>query len=270
MKLLTFVEIDLRKIMPFLIGLFLVALLAFQGIFYNAVSSMNDDLVTGAAENAVPMEEYLQSLDKMSLTSILDVNTFPLVLLGFIGLVLILFGFLLWYKEWFGASKRIYTLLSIKGSRFRIFISKLIVFLLVFISYYGIILLNLYLATVVMGAVLPETILADNLFQSFIIHSQLLPFILPVSGASLFFNVVFIMMMFAILSVLVLMDRSKKIWGMIVGFLYMSSTIALFIYLTGLELFTDERTLVNWIFTVVVLALSTGISYYLLKKKVSI
>ncbi|MEH6945400.1 hypothetical protein [Bacillus sp. JJ722] len=270
MKFLTFVEIDLRKIIPFLLGMYAIAIIGFQGMFLKVTYDTKEELVRGATEMGVSMEEFIKSADKISLTSIIDQNPYPLIVLIFVGLGLILFGFYLWYKEWFGASKRIYTLLSIKGSRFRIFFSKLVVFMFVFIAYYGIVLFNIFVSSLVLKFILPKEIIADNLVQNFILHSKVLPFIIPVSGEALLFNLSFLVMMFAILSVFVLWDRSKRIWGMVGGFIYMVSTVVLFFYLNTLDLYTSERTLVNWAFTITVLTISTAISYYLLKKKVSI
>ena len=270
MKFLTFVEIDLRKIIPFLLGMYAIAIAGFQGLFVKLVSNVNEQIVQGAAESGTTMDEYLKTLDKMSLTSIIDPNPFPLIVLIFVGLGLILFGFYLWYKEWFGASKRIYTLLSIKGSRFRIFTSKLATFLFIFVAYYGIVLLNLIISSFLVKFLLPEQIIGSDLVQNYILHSQFLPFVIPVSLGSLLFNLAFLIMMFAILSVFVLWDRSKRIWGMIGGFIYTGSTVAVFFYLNTLDLYTSERTIVNWGFVLCVLAISTAFSYYLLKKKVSI
>lgn len=270
MKFLTFVEIDLRKIFPFLLGMYVIAIVGFQGIFAKLASNVNGKIVQSAAESGTTLDEYLKTIDKMSFISIIDSNPLPLVMLIFVGLALILFGFYLWYKEWFGASKRIYTLLSIKGSRFRIFTSKLVAFLFIFVTYYGIVLLNLFLSSFIVKFILPDQIIASDLVQNYILHSQLLPFVIPVSGASLLFNIAFLIMMFSILSVFVLWDRSKRIWGMIGGFIFMGSTVAVFFYLNTLDLYTSEKTIVNWAFTLCVLAISTSFSHYLLKKKVSI
>ncbi|MEO4054631.1 hypothetical protein [Solibacillus sp. CAU 1738] len=270
MKFLTFVEIDLRKIFPFLLGMYAIAIAGFQGFFVKLASNLNGQIVQGAAESGTTLEEYLKTIDKISLASIIDSNILPLVVQIFVGLGLILLGFYLWYKEWFGASKRIYTLLSIKGSRFRIFTSKLVVFLLIFVTYYGIVLLNLFISSFLVKFILPEQIIASDLVQNYILHSQFLPFVIPVSGGSLLFNLAFLIMMFSILSVFVLWDRSKRIWGMIGGFIYMGSTVVVFFYLNTLDLYTSEISIVNWAFTLCVLTISTAFSYYLLKKKVSI
>ncbi|MGM9927774.1 MAG: hypothetical protein ACI35P_07460 [Bacillus sp. (in: firmicutes)] len=270
MKFLTFVEIDLRKIIPFLIGLYVLAVISFQGMFFKTVSGFNEELSKSAINSGSTMEEFLKTVDKVSLTTLLDNNPYPLLLMVVIGLALILFGYYLWYKEWFGASKRIYTLLSMKGSRFRIFTSKLTVFLFMFMAFYGVVLVNLLLSSLMMNLVLPEQIVSAHLVQNVILHSEILPFVLPVSLSALLYKLAFIVMIFAILSVFVLMDRSRKIWGMVCGFIYTVVYMAIFVYIMRLELFTSERVLVNWLFVGITLMISVVISYYLLKKKVSI
>lgn len=270
MKFLTFVEIDLRKIIPFLIGMFVITIIGFQGLFMKSLSNVKKDLVNSASQSGTTMEEYLQTIDKINLTAIIDPNPYSLLFLIFIGLTLILFGFYLWYKEWFGASKRIYTLLSIRGSRFRILTSKLLVFMLIFSSFYGVVLLNIFISEVLMNFMLPEQAVANHLVQNFLIHSQYLPLVIPVSLDSLIYQLAFLVMIFTILSVFVLLDRSKKIWGLISGLIYVIGSIALFIYINTLDLFSSEKLLINWAFTGVFIFLSAAISYYLLKKKVSI
>lgn len=270
MKFLTFVETDLRKIIPFLLGMYVLAFIGFQGLFYKLVSTANSELVKSASASGKTLEEYLKGADKLSLVQLLDSNPYPLLFVIFVGLALILFGFYLWYKEWFGASKRIYTLLSIKGSRLRIFFSKLTVFLLIFCGFYGVVLLNLYLSGLMMNLVLPENSVADNLVQNVLLHSQFISFVIPVSLSSLLFNLTFIVMIFAILSVFVLWDRSKKILGMIGGIIYVIASMAIFFYINTLYLYTTERLQINWAFTLTFLLGSFLFSTYLLKKKLSI
>ena len=270
MKFLTFVEIDLRKIIPFLIGVFTIAILGFQGIFYKLVSNMNELLVNGAAQSGTSLEEYLKTIDAISLTQLIDENPYPILFMIFIGLACILFGFYIWYKEWFGASKRIYTLLSIKGSRFRIFASKLTVFLFIFLSYYAVVFINLYLSTIQMSIILPEQVIASHLIENFALHSQFISYVLPIGISAIGYKLLFIMMIFSILSVFVLLDRSKKIWGMITGLVYIIGSMVLFFYIITLDLYTTEKLLADWSFAGILFLLSTAISYYLLKKKVSI
>lgn len=270
MKFLTFVEIDLRKVIPFLLGVFAVAIIGFQGLFFKLVSNTKTELMNNAGQSGVSLDEYLKTVEPISLTGIIDSNPYPILLMIFIGLACILFGFYVWYKEWFGASKRIYTLLSIKGSRFRIFMSKLTVFLFIFMSFYGVVLLCLFISGVQMRFMLPEQAVANHLVQNFILHSQMISYILPIGLNNLIYQLAFIVMIFTILSVFVLLDRSKKVWGMITGLFYVIGSMVLFFYMSRLDLYTNERVLVDWAFTGFFLIVSTAISYYLLKKKVSI
>lgn len=270
MKLLTFIETDLRKIIPFIIGLYILSIAGFQAVFVKLVNNMNEVFVQTTIQNGITMEELLKGMGPISLTAIIDENPFPIIVLVFIGLLFILCGFYLWYKEWFGASKRIYLLLSIKGSRFRIFLSKLIVFLFIFIGYYGVILINLLLSSQVMNLLLPKGAAADHLVQNFLLHSQFIGYVIPTNLSALVYQVSFIIMIFSILSVFVLLDRSKRILGMLLGFLYVTGSMALFIYLNTLELYTSEKALADWAFSATFILLSTLLSYYLLKRKVSI
>ena len=137
-------------------------------------------------------------------------------------------------------------------------------------AFYGVVLVNLLLSSLMMNLVLPEQIVSAHLVQNVILHSEILPFVLPVSLSALLYKLAFIVMIFAILSVFVLMDRSRKIWGMVCGFIYTVVYMAIFVYIMRLELFTSERVLVNWLFVGITLMISVVISYYLLKKKVSI
>ena len=269
MKFLTLIEIEIKKMIPWLATLFIGLTAISTAMFYRSIGNYKDQMLPEIMNTSVT--EYVQEYGKLSLNQVFDGTAFLPLSYIFAALLLVCVAFYLWYKEWFGASKRIYTLLSIKGSRLRIFFSKLTVFLLIFVSYYGLILLNLYIGGIMMGYVLPDNTVADNLVQNALLYSMFIPYAIPVSLNSLVFNLAFIVMMFAILSVFVLLDRSKKVWGMIGGLIYVIGSIVLFFYINiGLYLFTTERVQINWAFVGVFLVGSTLISYYLLKKKVSI
>lgn len=270
MKFLTFVETDLRKVIPFLIGIFIIATAGFQALFFKVASRVNQDLIRQASESGTTLREFVDGIEPYSLTALLDNDPLPILFLLVIALILILSGFYLWYKEWFGATKRIYLLLSIKGSRLRIFFSKLLVFLLIFFTFYGVVLVNLYIGTFMMKAILPSGTVADHLIKSFLVYSETIPFLLPVSVSTLLFKTAFLMMMFCMLSVLVLWDRSKRIVGFIGGLVFIGGSIAAFIYMNTRYLYTTESLQLNWAFVIVFMAASFLASFYLLKKKVSI
>ncbi|MGM9988687.1 MAG: hypothetical protein ACI35O_15895 [Bacillaceae bacterium] len=270
MKFLTLVEIELRKVIPFLLAIFGVGTLACAGFFYKAMGNVNDSLAQQAMQQEMTMEAFLKTAPKISLAQIVDGSMgifFAFLLMAF---AIIGFGFFLWYKEWIGTSKRIYTLLALKGSRLRIFTSKLTVFVLSFIAYYAVVIINLYIGTLLMKGFLPEGAVAENLMKNALTMSELLSIAFPVSLYEFFYKMAFLVMMFSILSVFVLMDRSKRIWGMVAGAVYGALTVAVFIYTKTWFLYTSERVMVDWTFVAIVLVLSMVQVVYLLKKKVSI
>ena len=270
MKLLTMAEIDLRRIMPFSIGLFITAVIGTQALFFIAITKLKESLEYAAADNQMMIEEYVETINKVNLTTIINTFSYPVLFMAALGLILILSGFYLWYKDWFGTSKPIYTLLTLKGSRMRIFTAKLLVFLLLFFTYYGIHLLNLFLAGKMAGILLPDGSLSDNLLYSFLMHDSFRMYIIPNSFESLLFHGAFLIMMFSILSVAVLSDRSKRIWGLAFGAVYIIVSIYAFIYLYTLDFYSSELRIAQWLFVAIYLAVSLLLSHFLLKKKVSI
>ena len=270
MKLLTMAEIDLRKILPFIIGLFVTAIIGAQALFFMAITKLKESLEYAAAENQMLMEEYVASINKINLSTIVQTFSYPVLFMIVLGLILILSGFYLWYKDWFGTSRQIYTLLTLKGSRMRIFIAKLLVFLLLFLGYYGIHLVNLYLAGKMAGMLLPEGAMGENLVYSFMVNDSFSMYMIPNSLESLAFHLAFLVMMFSILSVSVLSDRSKRIWGLAFGLVYIIVSMYGFIYLYTLDFYTSELEAAQWLFVAIYLTVSLLISRFLLKKKVSI
>ena len=76
--------------------------------------------------------------------------------------------------------------------------------------------------------------------------------------------------MFSLISVFVLCDRSKKIFGLIAGAIFGIANIALFIYTKTLYLYIDERFFVDYGFVFGMSTVSILICAWLLNKKVSI
>ncbi|HAX72034.1 MAG TPA: hypothetical protein DCY20_00775, partial [Firmicutes bacterium] len=156
------------------------------------------------------------------------------------------------------------------GSRFTVFLSKLCVILFATILYYGFVMISLVIGSVLMNVMLPDGLAGVNLVQGALMQSFFMQFGMPVTLSELVYELFFVVMMFSILSTFVMLDRSKKIWGMVMGALYGIGTIVLFLFTKSLFLYQDEVFFVNWAFVLGVTIVSTLLSAYLLNKKVSI
>lgn len=269
MKLLTLIEIEIKKILPWLLILFTGLTALSTGLFYRSISRENNENVLTFLRDST-VEEFVELHGRYTLTQIFDTSVALFLLYFAVALFIILLGFYLWYKEWFGQSKRIYMLLTLQGNRFTIVLSKLIVIVFSMFTYCGVILLNLLIGSALLNGILPEGIVADNLIQGLLSQSELIGFLLPLTMNDFFYRLAFIILMFGIITVFVFLDRSKRIFGFIFGAIYGIANVALFIYTQTIFLFVDERFFVNWGFVLGMSMLSYGISYWLLQKKVSI
>ncbi len=269
MKLLTLIEIEIKKILPWLLILFAGLTALSTGLFFRSISRVNEeDVLSFLREGTV--EEFVELNGQFTLTQIFDTNAALFLLYFAVGFFIVLLGLYLWYKEWFGQSKRIYMLLSLQGNRFSIVLSKLIVILCSILTYCGVILLNVFIGSALLNFIMPEGIVADNLIHGLLSQSELFGFLLPLTLGDFLYRLAFIVLMFGIITVFVFLDRSKRIFGFILGGIYGIANIALFIYTQTLFLFVDERFFVDWGFVLGMNLLSYGISYWLLHKKVSI
>lgn len=268
MKLLTLIEIETKKIFPWLITLFtgLTALSTFM--FYRSINQYKEDALPTIMNSSV--ETYVNEYGYFNLTTIFDFTSFIPLSYLFCAFLLIMLSFYLWYKEWFGTSKHIYMLLSLKGSRFSIFLSKLITIILSFFCFYGVIILNLAIGAGLMKIILPTGTVEEALLRPMLEQSALIDMILPLTINDFLYKVVFIILMFSIISFCVLCDRSKKFIGIIIGILYGIANMFMFFYTKSLPLFMDERIFVDYGFVVGMSIVSILLSAWLLNKKVSI
>lgn len=268
MKFLTLVEIEIKKILPWLATLFIGITVALCGLFYRTITLFKQDIMPKLLESSV--DEYVKNNGQLTLGKVFDGSSMIPLLLIFAAIILACITFYLWYKEWFGYSKRIYMLLSLKGQRFSIFLSKLLVIVVSFFIFYGVVLLNLAIGGLLMNIILPEGIVANNLIQGALAQSNYIGMILPLTLGDFLYKMLFIILMFNLISVFVLADRSKRILGLIFALIYGIANVVIFVYTKTLFLFVDERFFVDWGFVVVATVLSMGISAWLLNKKVSI
>ena len=268
MKFLTLIEIEIKKILPWLGTLFIGLTALSTGMFYRSIGNYKNEMLPEIMSSSV--SEYVQSNGKLSLVQIFDSTAFLPLSYIFAAILLVCVAFYLWYKEWFGASKRIYMLLSLKGQRFSIFLSKLVVILLSVFCFYGVILINLSIGALLMNALLLDGTVANQLMTTMLQKSYFIGMILPLSISDFIYKIAFIILMFSLISVFVLCDRSKKIFGLIAGAIFGIANIALFIYTKTLYLYMDERFFVDYGFVFGMSTVSILICAWLLNKKVSI
>ena len=103
MKFLTLVEIEIKKILPWLATLFISLTALSTLLFYRSISNFKTNMLPQIINTSVT--EYVEEYGKLSLNHVFDQTvSLPLSYI-FFALLLICVTFYLWYKEWFGTSK---------------------------------------------------------------------------------------------------------------------------------------------------------------------
>lgn len=273
LKLTNFEFNRFSKIFGALLGITVISQLA--GII------MKSREYTGEIQRLMYEERLSQSaaLEQMGSFSMLNVVR-GLFFNGPIALciaTLLLYMFFIWYRDWLGKNTFIYRLLMLPVDRITLFFSKLTV---VFASVLGLVttqLLMLAAGSQLIKWLVPSAYRLDLSIKAITSASNFLIVLVPSSLIN-FFNtygigLVFLMVMFTA----VLMERSFRIPGLILGIVY--SVVCGYIFILPLMLpvylrreifYPSESYLLMVGIGILIGSLSIFISRYLLNKKVTV
>ena len=272
-KFLALLEVEFRTVVPILLGIFGFLSALSMWLFYTLSEEMSFELI-GQLSNDFTVADFVLASGGVTLVEIMNRNFSQFHYLVFMFSLFLLIGIIsfgLWYKEWFGKSKRIYFLLSLRGERFTISLAKLVTIVASTWIFYGIILINLFIGAIIARTILPDGIMATNLIQGVLLSgNSMMAIVFPVSLSHFLYKTLFIVAIFNAISCWILMDRSKRIFGFIAGMAYCIALLAIFIRTQNMWLFYDERILVDWGFVLIANVMSLAINYFLINKKISI
>lgn len=184
----------------------------------------------------------------------------------------LLYALIIWYRDYYSRRKTIYTLLCLLQSRFNIYLSKLIT---IVVMIYGTIVsqfvfwyINLTIVKNLAGIQSPIFL---NIFKN-MMHSVRIPNIVsPNIVEFLMVDIIGVILAVVVIFTAVLIERSVKKVGVILGPLYISLAIFGYLYL-----FKFSRLLLLNLLTIHIgyytflFIISLLLSYYIMNKKISI
>ena len=186
-----------------------------------------------------------------------------LIFLGGIILLLVIFSFYIWLKEWFGNNRTIYTLLMLPVERWKLIVSKYIVCYFFFIINFGLIYLFKYIDRLILSNInynIEASLIDKSIYFNFIndLDTIKLIFIFVTIAIIFVFNIVFI-------------NRLKPILGTIL-ILIVELILAAIFFLSPiwLNLFTNQFIIVYCIETIIYFIGSFAVANYLLNKKIHV
>lgn len=201
-----------------------------------------------------------------------DIYVYGSMALGVAILFCLLYATIIWYRDYYSKSKTIYTLLSLPQPRFNIYLAKLI---MVIVMIYGVIAcqflfwyVDLNIIKILAGISSPNFAnVYSNMMQSVNQINVVSPYVLDFLMIDLFGVILSVVVIFTG----VLIERSFKKVGVLLGVGYILITIIGYVFIIGLDSGILGNLLLNHImYYIVLLMVSILISYRLINKRVCV
>ena len=202
-----------------------------------------------------------------------DLGSMTKMAMAFAVLLCLLYSLVIWYRDYFSKSKTIATLLMLPQKRFNIYISK---FLTVIMMIFGIIasqFLFWFIDLVIIKIILnvnTEGFL--NVFKTMLVQQNMI--------SNLVFNQPIDFMMVDILGVIlavtvlftgVIIERSFRKIGVVLGSIYVAASIGIYIYVTvSYCIYSDILLKAHLLYYILMFIVSILVSINLLNKRVSL
>mgnify|MGYP000976153156 CR=1 FL=1 len=191
---------------------------------------------------------------------------------------LLLYVFLIWYREWFGRSTFIYRLLMLPTARRNLYLSKLTAILLFVFAMLSFQLLALAIEQLIFRWIVPADLWGGSPFTDAILSNQAFELLLPLSGVQFVCIYGLGALALTVLFTAILLERSYRVWGVGYAIAYTAACAAAVIaplsalgagredaFLYPREIFAIELAV-----CLLVAAVSVGLGFRLLNKKVAV
>jgi len=217
--------------------------------------------------------EFAKTYGRTSFRSIVSFN--ELFFMGPVMIciaVLLIYVFLIWYRDWYGKNAFVYRLLMLPASRFRLFWAKLTAIMLFVLGLVALQIVLLPLLMAMYRQMMPaELSLAESVF-SYVRHHIVIQILLPPHAADFFLYYGLGFVAVTVVFAAILMERAWRLKGLIAGILYVSAATLVMTFPLSLDyvLYPHEIWgLMGGIGLVLFLA-SVWISRTLLAKKITV
>ncbi len=272
-KILSLYNIEFKKIYKLyfvLIGMVFIANLVGVAI------SIKNSLEKISLENNLNMN--INSLktnigyDFINTFTIKDIYIYGSLILGVAVLMCLFYALIIWYRDYYSRSKTIYTLLCLPQPRFNIYLSKLIT---VVVMIYGIIAsqllfwyIDLNIVKNLGGIQSPGFV---NVFKNMMHTYEGVNIVSPNIVEFIMIDLIGVILAVVVIFTAVLIERSIKKAGIVLGISYIVLSIVGYFYSFGVS----YKILLNLLYThigyyIFLFIVSLGLSYYLINKKISV
>ena len=278
-RFLKLVNFELNRFSKIYFGLIiLVSLLQLTGVWY--VFHKDLGIVKNDLQNGMSLMDYVKNHGPIDFQTV-ALSTFFLFPILLAVATLLIYVFLIWYRDWFGKNLFSYRLFMLPSNRMSIYLAKATTILLLVFGMIALQMLLIPLEVLIYKSILPtelqlpfsildiNSINSRNAFLSLIIPKDFIQFMLSYGLGFISLLVIFTG---------ILLERSFRWKGIILGIIYFGFMIALFVcpiyinqsvVLNG-YLYPSELLIIEIIDCLLIGALSIWISKWLLNNKVGV
>jgi len=270
-KFFTLVEIEFRNLLFILVGCFLAMTGISTLLFFSGTASVNREAQRIMTQGSMSVTEFTASNGYFTLRAVSNYMLLYVIFILFFFMLITAASFWIWQREWAGKSKGIYFLLSLRAPRLRILATKLLVTLVISWLFFGMVLINLAIGGLIMNIILGSALVDSNLISGFLQNANwMLSLALPSSFTHFIYHTLFTIAIFCAMTTWVLLAKSFKWSGGIIGFIYCFANLVIYIYIQTLWLFYDERIIIEWAFVLTSCVISFLLNWWLITKKISV
>ena len=266
------VNMEINRFSKFLFGMIIgVFIIQVSGLIIKAKTYMSD--ANESLMNGVTKETFIYDYGQYGMRTYMDSMWFNIPIALCAGAIF-LYIFLIWYRDWSGKNSFIYRLLMIPTSRLSIYFAKITALMLLVFSLVSAQLVFLFIESKILGWIISADYLKEMSIISLTKAANLIQIILPSTFTQfiLYYGAGFVSL--TIIFTAILLERSFKWKGIILGIIYCGVTIAIFVAILLLldtnYFYISEIITIASIVGSLIGVISILLSRYLLNKKVTV
>lgn len=267
-KFLTLLEKEFYRNLKLVFPLILILFMGHLVIAWNDISSMKEIVDTRLKNNT--LDKLLRIKEYFGFDYFLNKQGHIITFIFLSILIITLYTLILWNREWMGGSKSIYTLLSLPIKKSYIVCSKVITMLIFILFNLLVQILALFIDKGIIKLRVNSAFYVDESVLGIFSTNYNVQFINLISK-EFWVSLITIISVILLLGIIVLLFRSFKIKGLILGVtmlgLYVFIYVGTYYYF---NLYYNEYYGFKVIFSLIITILTFAYSKYLLEKKVTV
>lgn len=270
-KIMTLVNIEINRIFKFLVGI--LGLYAVIQTIYTiiTINNVKSSLIYDAKRYNLTLEQFLYSNNFSSSNLLQFVQNNATVSGGIaVCILVVIYGFIIWYREWFGNNKVVYTLMMLPLNRMKIYISKFITIFLIIFSMLSTFTIVQAINYQLVMYIIPQCKNINISFMSYVYNNHYLSFI-PTNMLEFLVYVSEIFVVIAIIFLFVHLEISYKLKGAVIGVILAIVYVGiLYLLFRSPNILIKEKLLLITLYNVINICISGTISRFLLKNKITV